>query len=148
MSDAMKAYIAGYANDEWITVVHGETVPKAKRMFAMVDPSTNYDRSRWVDIRLIRLPEWDNRPFVPGQEYNELFAPDSDEDGNVVDMLVDCRCELCKGAERDEARERLRAATAYVDDLVRAFPTKKFLDLIEAGKLDGIRAFLETAGVE
>jgi hypothetical protein len=98
-----KAYWAYYDGEGYGTVVHGETIAKAKYRFSRVDPARDYDKSRWIEIRLHRLSEWDNKPFVKGEEYNNLFSPDSyDEDGEGIYYgynWVDCDCPLCKGAK-------------------------------------------------
>lgn len=94
----LKAYYASYRGEDWVTCVHGETPAKAKSMFALVDPSCDYSRDRWVDIRLSRIPDWDDRPFF-GSAYYELFTPSGEDDeGNPVWdwTYVDCHCPLCK----------------------------------------------------
>jgi hypothetical protein len=94
------AYYAQYEGEDYCTVLHAETRGKAKYRFARVDPAGNYDRSRWNEIRLYRLPKWDNKPFRKGDEYNQLFAPDSYDDNGegVYDgySWIDCDCPLCK----------------------------------------------------
>ena len=96
------AFYAQYENEDYCTVVHAKTRGKAKWRFARVDPAGNYDPSMWNEIRLKRLPEWDDKPFVRGEEYNQLFSPDSYNDAGdpVYDgySWIDCDCPLCTGA--------------------------------------------------
>ena len=88
------AYYASFDGAEWVLVVHGETRGKAKQRFSKIEPSGDYWRGLWNDIRLTRLPEWDDKPFKPGIEYNQLF---SEGDDYVGYMPVDCDCPLCRG---------------------------------------------------
>jgi hypothetical protein len=95
----MKAYKASFDGEEWMTLIHGESTAKAKYRFMRCEPTGFADKSMWVDARLVRLPEWDNRPFVDGEEIRLLFLPsDYTEDGEgLFDPFVnDCDCELCK----------------------------------------------------
>jgi hypothetical protein len=96
----MKAYLATYDGAEWVTLIHGETREKAKYRFMRCEPSGWADKSMWVDIRLTRLPEWDNRPFVDCSDIRMIFLPsDYDENGDGIfdeSFINDCDCELCK----------------------------------------------------
>jgi hypothetical protein len=96
----LKAYMAFYDKSDWVTFVHAETRGKAKYRFYRVDPEGVYE---WNLIRLERRPKWDDKPFVVGEEYDHLFAPDTyDDEGNGVWLTftyVDCDCPLCKGAK-------------------------------------------------
>lgn len=84
-----------------MTLVHGETREKAKYRFLRCNPEGNTWHDLWPDIRLHRLPEWDDKPFVDCSDIRMLFDNDDyDENGDLRydDPFVnDCDCELCKG---------------------------------------------------
>lgn len=94
----MLAYYASLKNEDWYTVVHGETRGKAKQRFLRCEPSGEITRYDWNDIRLTRLPEWDNKPFHQGIEYNQIFSEGDDYIGNIP---VDCDCPLCQGSKKN-----------------------------------------------
>lgn len=96
----MKAYKAHLKDDEWMILLHGATREKAKWNFVKWNPEAA-DNSFYPDIRLQRLPEWDNKPFEDCQEIRELFLEitevyDENGDGIYSPFINDCCCDLCR----------------------------------------------------
>ena len=95
----MNAYIAIFDGEEWQTLIHGKTRGEAKSRFMRCEPSGVADHSYFNSIRLRRLPAWDNRPFIDGDEVRALFSSEErDENGDEIPdpFINDCDCELCK----------------------------------------------------
>lgn len=96
----MLAYIAKIEQEEWQMLIHGETRGKAKHQFCKDNPAGYYAFEIWNDIRLTRLPEFDNKPFIDCEETRRTFAPvDYDENGDGIfdEFINDCRCKICVG---------------------------------------------------
>jgi len=99
----MLAYIGRIEGQEWQILVHGQTRDKAKYQFVKDNPEGYTSWDIWNDIRLTRLPEWDNKPFVDSPEIRQLFAAsDYDENGDEIyeSFYNDCSCELCRGRSK------------------------------------------------
>lgn len=95
----MKAFIAKLEDEEWQMLVHGETAGKAKSMFCKTNPPGYASFEIWNDIRLIRLPEWDDRKFDDCDEIRNLFSyEDRDENGDEIQepFVNDCICWVCR----------------------------------------------------
>jgi hypothetical protein len=95
----MKAYIARLVDDEWQMLVHGETRGKAAGQFCHDNPPGFYAYEIWNDIRLTRLPEWDDRKFDDCDEIRDLFSYENyDENGDEIQdpFINDCTCRLCR----------------------------------------------------
>ena len=94
----MKAWIGCYKDAEWIMLVHGETANQAKSRFCRCEPTG--DPTAYTDVRVWRLPAWDDKPFVDCPEIRRTFQCDRyDDDGNEVwdsPFINDCRCPLCR----------------------------------------------------
>jgi hypothetical protein len=100
----MKAYFAQYKNEDWGTLIHGETRGKAKSRFSRCDPSGEYYHGMWNKIQLTRVPGLDDKPFTyeNGKAADWLYlSEDYDENGRMsiseLDWFNDCDCEICKG---------------------------------------------------
>jgi hypothetical protein len=94
----MKAYRAFLAEETWMMLVHGNKREQAKWNFVKWNPESA-DNSFYPDIRLRRLPEWDDKPFTDCEDIRALFYTDEyDEKGDpLFDRFVnDCHCELCQ----------------------------------------------------
>lgn len=92
------AYYAQYKDEDWCMLIHGETRSKAKYRFSRCDPSCSYDHSMWTEIRLKRIPEWDDKPFDDCPEIRELFIPEGytkDEEPIYSYYYNDCNCDIC-----------------------------------------------------
>ena len=94
----MLAYVAQYKEGEWCILVHGETRGKAKSQFVHCDPSSDYERSLWTEIRLRRLPRQDDKPFTYENAASAGFHYFDDWDGEALpreEFTNYCDCKIC-----------------------------------------------------
>lgn len=92
----MLAFRAEWLDSDWATLVHGKTSGEAKMRFK----NMGLDDGDFIDVRVRRIPELDDKPFtyanVPGN-----FIP-LDDDGETIpekDYRNECNCPLCTGEE-------------------------------------------------
>ena len=100
----MLAYIARFECEEWCALIHGETRGKAKANFMRWEPSGS-GFYFWNNIRLLRLPGQDDKPFTydnakaAGFEY---ITGDGDDFDGPEYFSNFCNCELCKSWEKEK----------------------------------------------
>jgi hypothetical protein len=92
----MLAFVARFDEEEWCTLVHGETRGKAKSRFYRAWWG---DRDEWNDIRLRRLPGLDDTPFTyeAAKAAGFEYAHSEYAGGSPADFINDCDCEICGG---------------------------------------------------
>jgi hypothetical protein len=92
MSEKMLAFVGTFREEEWCTLIHGETRGKAKSRFERCNPGGG----RYTDIQLRKLPGQDDLPFTflnakaAGFEYEN-------EDETIPGFINDCDCPICRG---------------------------------------------------
>ena len=98
----MLAYIGQFRDDEWCSLIHGETRGKAKLRF--LECTCGMGNDEFTEIRLRRLPGLDNKPITyqnakdAGFEYSSMeFDENGDEIYNDPEHFInDCDCPVCR----------------------------------------------------
>lgn len=95
----MKAYVARFKDEEWCTLIHGETRAKAKYNFMRWNPS-DCEHGDYIFVRLHRLPGCDDKPFTAENIAAAGFTFSNGEDEGdewEKDIFInDCRCNMCE----------------------------------------------------
>lgn len=93
MSEKMLAFIATFNEEDWCTLIHGETRGKAKARFVRCNLGSELP---YTDIRLRRLPGQDDLPFTSLNSKAAGFEYDV-EDETIPGFINDCDCPICRG---------------------------------------------------
>jgi hypothetical protein len=99
----MKAWICSYYSEGGTILVHAETRGKARKRFHNLAYSFSCD---FLDVRAIRFPELDDKPFTYEncsaagfRYYGDGYNDDGDHIYITDDSLyLECACELCRSA--------------------------------------------------
>jgi hypothetical protein len=89
----MKAWIVSDISERWVSLFHAETQGKAK-----LRALEEYNLDEFTDMRAIRMPKLDDKPFT---YFNCLEAGFQYEDEGLYltpdEFINDCPCEVCHG---------------------------------------------------
>ena len=94
----MKCWVVEDLHADWIMLVHGETVGKAKSNFMRWEPSGMF--FEYTDLRANRISKWDDLPITHKNATAAGFQYrcDYDELGYEIEIefINDCKCHICR----------------------------------------------------
>jgi len=95
----MKAWQVGEVSfvwrifNDWTLLIHANTREQARNIAIEVWPELS--KPNYIDVRAIRVPELDDKPFTHENLPDGLFK--DDEEYSLKDYWVNfCNCEVCK----------------------------------------------------
>ena len=91
------AFIARFAGEDWVSLVHGQTRGQAKARFLRTCPLP-MDDCHYEDVRLTRLPGCDGKPLTRENARAAGFTY-TEDDNPYPDWWEwdnSCDCEVCK----------------------------------------------------
>ena len=92
------AFIARFAGEDWVQLIHGQTRGQAKARFVRTCPLTA-DEGRFEDVRLRRLPGCDDKPLTQENAKAAGFEFTEEDGGPLPERWEwdnSCDCEVCK----------------------------------------------------